>query len=535
MPEETEKKIAILIDADNISYKKIEEILNEVKRYGIPTIKRIYGDWTSPYVENWKDSLLTHAITPIQQYSYTQGKNSTDSALIIDAMDILHSDRVDGFCIVSSDSDFTRLATRLRESGKLVIGIGERKTPKPFISSCDKFIYVEILEKEVSKKVVKKKNTNTNTTTTPTPVDQHKISALDEETLELLKDTVDDTADESGWAFLGEIGSLFNKRKPDFDARNYGYEKISHLFKAYKEDFEIDVRNSEKSRIKNYYIRNIINKPVSTNVEPIQPAQTHTKHQESTTSTQSAHTHAKHQTKAAPVQAENVQKKGQQNNTPAPVVNTKNQQKAAPVQADNAQTKGQQNNAPAPATNAKNQQKAAPVQADNAQTKGQQNNAPAPAANAKNQQKTAPVQAANAKNQQKATPVQTENAQTKSPQDDATDQTNASTGTKTPGTALETAIIPTKGNLITAEDVTKNQIRITKDLKSLFPNKTKKIRIRINNEYECAFSYRRDRSHVLSLGQEAAHELALEAGASLKLTKLGENSYQLEKISKESN
>lgn len=262
MAEHGDLQIAILIDADNVSYRKIEEILNEVKRYGIPTIKRIYGDWTNPYVEKWKDKLLTHAITPIQQYSYTQGKNSTDSALIIDAMDILHSDRVDGFCIVSSDSDFTRLATRLRESGKLVIGIGEKKTPKPFIASCDKFIYVEIFEKNPKKEPnTKKKQQNQ---PKPVPVDNPtSIAVLDEETLELLKDTVDDTADENGWAFLGEIGSLFNKRKPDFDARNYGYDKMSHLFKAYTEDFEIEERNTDKSRIKHYYIRNIIKRPLS--------------------------------------------------------------------------------------------------------------------------------------------------------------------------------------------------------------------------------------------------------------------------------
>jgi uncharacterized protein (TIGR00288 family) len=167
MAEHGDLQIAILIDADNVSYRKIEEILNEVKRYGIPTIKRIYGDWTNPYVEKWKDKLLTHAITPIQQYSYTQGKNSTDSALIIDAMDILHSDRVDGFCIVSSDSDFTRLATRLRESGKLVIGIGEKKTPKPFIASCDKFIYVEIFEKKSKERNSHKEKTAKSAQTCP--------------------------------------------------------------------------------------------------------------------------------------------------------------------------------------------------------------------------------------------------------------------------------------------------------------------------------------------------------------------------------
>ncbi len=234
MAEKEDLNIAILIDADNVSSKKIGEILNEVKRYGIPTIKRIYGDWTSPYVVNWKENLVTHAITPIQQYSYTQGKNSTDSALIIDAMDILHSDRVDGFCIVSSDSDFTRLATRLRESGKLVIGVGEKKTPKSFISSCDKFIYVEILDKV-----------------------KNAAPLVDEETLAVLKGTVSDTADDSGWAFLGDIGNLIIKRKPDFDARNYGFEKLSQLFKALKSEFQVDERTKEKSKIKLIFIKNI--------------------------------------------------------------------------------------------------------------------------------------------------------------------------------------------------------------------------------------------------------------------------------------
>jgi uncharacterized protein (TIGR00288 family) len=504
MPEETEKKIAILIDADNISYKKIEEILNEVKRYGIPTIKRIYGDWTSPYVENWKDSLLTHAITPIQQYSYTQGKNSTDSALIIDAMDILHSDRVDGFCIVSSDSDFTRLATRLRESGKLVIGIGERKTPKPFISSCDKFIYVEILEKEVSKKAVKKKNNNSSSTPTPV-VDRNQISALDEETLELLKDTVDDTADESGWAFLGEIGSLFNKRKPDFDARNYGYEKISHLFKAYKEDFEIEERNTEKSRIKNYYIRNIINKPVQTN--PALTTTGSTTISQTTPINNTAH-HSKPNTTAS-----------QAANSATQQAKSITQSVSAPTERKNitpkqGKSKGKPKNTNPTVTisetNTANQQAKVIPATESADTERSNTNS--------NQTKLHP-------------PSQSEHTATTS----LSSATSSLSKVKTHITELEHAIIPSKGNQITAEDVTKNQIRITKDLKPLFPNKTKKIRILIKNEYECAFSYRRDRSHVLSLGQHAAEELELEAGTSVKLVKLGDNSYQLDKISKESN
>lgn len=271
MPNKKDKRIAVLIDADNISYRKTAEILNEVNRYGVPTIKRIYGDWTSPYVEKWKSILLTHAITPIQQYSYTQGKNSTDSALIIDAMDILHLDKIDGFCIVSSDSDFTRLATRIRESGKLVIGVGERKTPKPFIASCDKFIYLEILEKltpedeeedevftALKGKFGSVKKVPNNGKAQVSPYD--KPVELDFDTLNMLKDAVDDTADDVGWAFLADVGNLLLKRMPDFDSRNYGYKKLSILFKAFREDFDIDEKSMKNSDATNIYIRNIIKK-----------------------------------------------------------------------------------------------------------------------------------------------------------------------------------------------------------------------------------------------------------------------------------
>ena len=153
--------LAVLFDADNVPYSHVQEMLNEIAKYGVPTIKRIYGDWTKPTVAGWKSVLLENAITPIQQYSYTTGKNATDSAMIIDAMDILHSNKVDGFCIISSDSDFTRLATRLRESSKFVIGMGERKTPRPFIVSCDKFIYIENLGSDDEDAVAKKEDVGT--------------------------------------------------------------------------------------------------------------------------------------------------------------------------------------------------------------------------------------------------------------------------------------------------------------------------------------------------------------------------------------
>lgn len=267
MQKETmELNIAVLIDADNVSNSKIENILDEVKRHGTPSIKRIYGDWTSPYVAGWKDPLLTHAITPIQQYSYTTGKNSTDSALIIDAMDILHSQKVDGFCIVSSDSDFTRLAIRLRESGKLVIGIGQKKTPKPFIAACDRFIYIEILSNNRQATIIadnpsrgKETEIETQDKEGQKPVETEPISS---NFIKLLKNTVNDVADESGWAFLAEIGALLNKRKPDFDPRIYGFLKLTPFFKSLSRHFEIDEKNVENTKIKHIYIKNKDNKKI---------------------------------------------------------------------------------------------------------------------------------------------------------------------------------------------------------------------------------------------------------------------------------
>lgn len=259
--EKTDINIAVLIDADNISNSKIAHILDEVKKYGIPSIKRIYADWTSPNVAGWKEALLTHAITPIQQYSYTKGKNSTDSALIIDAMDILHGQHVDGFCIVSSDSDFTRLAIRLRESGKLVMGIGEKKTPKPFIVACDKFIYIEILAKEIMAKpivetkvvAVAKDEIAPPKTTEDKAVENDPINP---DIIVLLEATVNDVADESGWASLSMVGALLNKKKPDFDPRNYGFSKLSPLFKSLSAYFEVEEKNVDNTKIKHVYIKN---------------------------------------------------------------------------------------------------------------------------------------------------------------------------------------------------------------------------------------------------------------------------------------
>jgi uncharacterized LabA/DUF88 family protein len=242
-----EKKLAVLIDADNVSSANVKEMLDEVAKYGNPILKRIYADWTSSSVAGWKKVLLENAITPIQQYSYTTGKNSTDSALIIDAMDLLYSKEVSGFCIVSSDSDFTRLATRLREAGKLVIGIGERKTPKPFITACDKFIYIEILKKEEASKKVSQQVKATR--------QESSVSKIDKKLIQFLKDSVDEISDDSGWAFLGVLGSFISKKKTDFDPRNYGYSKLYPLIKSLNQ-FEIDERNTSEKNTKHIYIKN---------------------------------------------------------------------------------------------------------------------------------------------------------------------------------------------------------------------------------------------------------------------------------------
>jgi Fe-S-cluster formation regulator IscX/YfhJ len=242
MEEINNLRLAVLIDADNVPYANIKGVMEEIARYGTPTFKRIYGDWTKPNLAGWKAVLLENAITPIQQYGYTTGKNSTDSAMIIDAMDILYSGRTDGFCIVSSDSDFTRLAIRLREAGMRVIGIGEKKTPNPFIVACDKFIYIEIINT-----VLDKKETKTET----------EISAVHKsELIKTITTAINDLSeDDNGWVFLGDVGNLILKKKPDFDPRNYGYLKLTPLIKNLKA-FDIDERRSSKRNIRLIYIRN---------------------------------------------------------------------------------------------------------------------------------------------------------------------------------------------------------------------------------------------------------------------------------------
>lgn len=236
-------QIAVLIDGDNIPSAHVKEMMEEIAKYGNPTIKRIYGDWTRPGLTKWKKLLLENAITPIQQYGYTSGKNATDSAMIIDAMDILYSGKVDGFCLVSSDSDFTRLAVRLREAGMEVIGIGEKKTPNPFIVACDRFIYIEILKKQSEEKVVNK------------IASEAEVDKITKSEINLISSTINDLSDEDGWAFLGDVGGLIQKKRPNFDSRNYGFEKLTPLIKSINR-FEIDQRESPKSRHKLIYVRN---------------------------------------------------------------------------------------------------------------------------------------------------------------------------------------------------------------------------------------------------------------------------------------
>jgi uncharacterized LabA/DUF88 family protein len=254
METEKELKLAVLIDADNVPYAHMKEMFEEIAKYGTPTFKRIYADWTKPTVSGWKKVLLENAITPIQQYSYSIGKNASDSALIIDAMDILYTGKVGGFCIVSSDSDFTRLATRLREAGMKVIGIGEKKTLAPFITACDKFIYLEILKPALADQTEKGNRRESKQTAAAT---NDPLNKIDPEIIKLFADSITDLADENGWTFLGELGNLMLKKKPDFDPRNYGFSKMLPLIRSLNK-FEIDERDSGKKNSKHIYVRNKI-------------------------------------------------------------------------------------------------------------------------------------------------------------------------------------------------------------------------------------------------------------------------------------
>ena len=269
MPQET-LRLAVLIDADNASRTAMKDVMAEIAVYGTPTVKRIYGDWTTPNMASWKPILLENAITPIQQYSYTYGKNSTDSAMIIDAMDILYTGQCDGFVIVSSDSDFTRLAIRLREAGKKVIGMGERKTPSPFIVACDKFVYIEVIraaaqakdtppepEAPAETEPAKPKRGRKKPEAEPEPVtapEPEKSGGVPKELVALIADDLNLIADEDGFAFMGELGNLLLRQMPDFDPRNYGFDKLTNLIKSL-DRFEVDARQTSNPHTKHVYLR----------------------------------------------------------------------------------------------------------------------------------------------------------------------------------------------------------------------------------------------------------------------------------------
>ncbi len=235
-----QKTLAVIIDADNSQPSIIEGLMEEIAKYGVASVKRIYGDWTDPRLKGWKAHLLGHGIQPMQQFGYTVGKNATDSAMIIDAMDLLYTDKLDGFCIVSSDSDFTRLALRIRESGLSVYGFGEKKTPKAFLAACDKFIYTENLRKEKKNPTSKKR--------------MNKIDTSGDESLrKMLKNVVEDTADDSGWSYLTHIRQTLANRHPDFDPRNYGFSRMIDLINSL-DMFEIK-KNDPFSHDKAVFIR----------------------------------------------------------------------------------------------------------------------------------------------------------------------------------------------------------------------------------------------------------------------------------------
>ncbi len=243
MSDEKIVKLAVLIDADNAQPSIIEGLLSEITKYGTANVKRIYGDWTAPSLKGWKEVLLLYSIQPIQQFGYTSGKNATDSALIIDAMDLLYTGKFDGFCIVSSDSDFTKLASRIREAGLFVYGFGERKTPKAFVSACDKFIFTEVLRsKDDHSEQISRK-----------PINQLK---KDTKLVNLLRNAVEASSDDSGWAHLASVGSNIAKQASEFDPRNYGYKKLGELVEATKL-FQIEERTVGEGPSKAIYLKDM--------------------------------------------------------------------------------------------------------------------------------------------------------------------------------------------------------------------------------------------------------------------------------------
>ncbi len=278
-PRSSDVRLAVLIDADNVPPHNVRGMMEEIARYGTPTIKRIYGDFTKPNLTQWKNHLLDYAISPIQQFSYTTGKNATDSAMIIDAMDILYTDRIDGFVLVSSDSDFTKLATRLRESGKIVYGFGEMKTPNAFIAACDRFIYLEIIDqhtdedsseseketrqtgrlarttiKEPEKKETSKKTSDRKSADRDSKKTDKGIQKVDKNLIQLISSSIRDVEDENGWAFLAEVGNLIVKKQPSFDSRNYGYDKLTTLIQSIGR-YEVEMRDTGNPNVKLVYIR----------------------------------------------------------------------------------------------------------------------------------------------------------------------------------------------------------------------------------------------------------------------------------------
>jgi hypothetical protein len=267
-PDDEQRRLAVLIDADNAQPAVIEGLLGEIAKYGVASVKRIYGDFTSTRMTQWKQALLKHSIAPVQQFAYTSGKNATDSSLIIDAMDLLYTQRFDGFCLVSSDSDFTRLAQRLREEGLMVYGFGERKTPDAFVQACDKFVYTEVLRSETppapphppakpAKKAAKKAGApksapaQAEPTAAPTP-EPARGEALP---LRLIRQAIEEASDDQGWAFLGTVGSYLIKIRPDFDPRLYGQKKLSDLLKHHPRHFEVEERGGDGGASRRFYVR----------------------------------------------------------------------------------------------------------------------------------------------------------------------------------------------------------------------------------------------------------------------------------------
>ncbi|HEV7272487.1 NYN domain-containing protein [Pseudoxanthomonas sp.] len=266
--DEEQPRLAVLIDADNAQPAVIEGLLAETAKYGVASVKRIYGDFTSTRMTQWKQALLKHSINPVQQFAYTSGKNATDSSLIIDAMDLMYTRRFDGVCLVSSDSDFTRLAQRLREEGLTVYGFGERKTPDAFVQACDKFIYVEVLRSEApapaapppakpmkpAKKSAKPTANKPAAQAEPTAAPAAEPARNESLPLRLIRQAIEEASDDQGWAFLGSVGSYLSKVRPDFDTRLYGHKKLSDLLKAHPRHFVVEERAGEGGA-KRFYVR----------------------------------------------------------------------------------------------------------------------------------------------------------------------------------------------------------------------------------------------------------------------------------------